>query len=116
MRGTSETLCLYAQFVHRSFQSVQSIKNFISAVRTLHRILDIEFPTADMMHLNLLLRGISRTKQHIVKKAAPITPGILLDIYQFINFENSFDFAIWSLILTMFFSMARKSNMVPVSS
>ena len=94
--------------LHRSFQSVQSIKTSISAVRTLHRILDIEFPTADMMHLNLLLRGISRTKQHVVKKAVSITPEILLDIYQFINSVNSFDFAIWSLILTMFFSMAKK--------
>ena len=63
--ATSETLCIYAQFLHRSFQSVQSIKNYISAVRTLHRSLDIEFPTADIRHLNLLLRGISRTEQQI---------------------------------------------------
>ena len=66
--ATSETLCSYAQFLHRYFQSVQSIKKYIFAVRTLHRILDIEFPTADMMHLNLLLRGISRTKQHMGKE------------------------------------------------
>ena len=61
--ATSETLRLYAQFLHRSFQTVQSIKNCISA--DLAQNLNIEFPTADMMHLNLLLRGVSRTKQHI---------------------------------------------------
>ena len=66
-----------------------------------------------MFQLNLLLKGIMRQKQHISRKAAPITPEILKDMDHFLNFDTQFDIAIWSLILLVFFLMARKSNMVP---
>ena len=110
-----ETLCLYGQFLNRSFRSVQSIQNYLSGVKTLHAILDIEYPTSDLLQLKLLLKGISRIKQHVPKKAAPITPQILKEIFMFLNFENSFDRVLWALFLLMFFLMARKSNMIPTS-
>ena len=77
------TLCLYAQFLNRSFRSVQSIRNYLSGLKTLHKILEIEYSTSNMFQLNLLLRGIARSKQHVPKKAAPITPLILKDIHGF---------------------------------
>lgn len=112
---TVETLCLYAQFLNRSFRSVNSIKNYLSGVKTLHTILDIEYPQKNMIQLNLLLKGMCRINQHTVKKAMPITPEILRDIHKFLNFEKSFDIVIWALFLLMFFLMTRKSNMVPIS-
>lgn len=112
---TVDTLCLYAQFLNRSFQSPQSIRNYLSGVKTLHSILEIEYPKSNLLQLNLMLRGISRSKQHVIKKAAPITPEILKDIYKFLDFDNTFDTVIWALFLLMFFLMARKSNMVPTS-
>ena len=57
--------CLYAQFLNRSFRSVQSIRNYLSGVKTLHKILEIEYSTSNMFQLNLLLRGIARSKQHV---------------------------------------------------
>lgn len=66
------TLCLYSQFLNRSFRSVQSIRNYLSGVKTLHYILDFEYPTSNVFQLNLLLKGIMRQKQHIPRKAAPI--------------------------------------------
>lgn len=110
-----DTLCLYAQFLNRSFASVQSIKNYISGIKVLHTMLDLEFPTKNILQLNVLLRGISRSKQHIIKKAEIITPKILIDIYKVLKFDCSFDIVIWSLFLMMFFLMTRKSNMVPMS-
>lgn len=68
-----------------------------------------------MIQLNLLLKGMCRINQHFVKKAMPITPEILKDIYRFLKFENSFDVVIVALFLLMFFLMTRKSNMVPMS-
>ena len=35
----TETLSLYAQFLSRSFKSVQSIKNYLSGVKTMHYLL-----------------------------------------------------------------------------
>ena len=36
---STETLQLYAQFLSRSFKSVQSIRNYISGVKTIHLLL-----------------------------------------------------------------------------
>ena len=110
-----ETLCMYAQFLNRSFRSVSSINNYLSGVKTLHLLLDVEYPQNNMTQLNLLLRGISRCKQHVVKKAMPITPNILMDLYRYLNFSCSFDIVFWTLCLLMLFLMARKSNMIPTS-
>ena len=37
-----ETLCLYAQILSRSFISVQSVRKYLSAVKTLHSLLDLK--------------------------------------------------------------------------
>ena len=68
-----KTLCLYAQFLSRSFKSV----NYLSAVKTLHSLLDLSYPDLDLMQLKLLLRGLARSKQHVPKQASPITPKIV---------------------------------------
>ena len=109
------TLCLYAQFLSRSFKSVQSVRNYLSAVKTLHSLLDLKYPENGLMELNLLLRGIARNKQHVPRKASPMTPCILKEIHSFLNLDIEFDCVMWSLILFMFFLMLRKSNVMPES-
>ena len=109
------TLCLYAQFLSRSFKSVQSIQNYLSGVKTLHSMLDVVFPSENVLQLKLLLRGIAREKQHIPRKAEPVSPTILLDMYPYLNLSKYFDVAWWSAVLLMFFLMARKSNLFPDS-
>ena len=37
--STTENLCLYAQFLSRTFKSTQSIKNYISGIKTMHYLL-----------------------------------------------------------------------------
>ena len=111
-----ETLCLYAQFLSRSFKSVQSsVRNYLSAVKTLHSLLDLKYPETDLMQLKLLLRGIARSKQHVPRKASPITPHILKDMFSFLDLQQDFDLVCWSIILMMFFLMARISNLLPNS-
>ena len=110
-----EILCLYGQFLGRSFGSVESIKNYISGVKTLHYILDIKFPIENKVQLDLMLRGLSRKNPHMPNRALPITPKILSDMLPFLNLTSSEDATIWCVLIFMFFLMARKSNMVPVS-
>ena len=59
---TSDILCLYSQCLCRSFKSVESVKNYVSGVKTMHYMLDIEFPPQKLVHLNLLFKGLSRKK------------------------------------------------------
>ena len=110
-----KTLCLYAKFLSRSFKSVQSVRNYLSAVKTLHSLLDLKYPEVGLMELNLLIRGIARIKQHVPKKASPMTPCILNEMHSFLNQEVEFDCVMWSVLLVMFILMLRKSNVMPES-
>lgn len=68
------------------------------------------------MHFNLLWRVLLREKKmHLVLKAKPVTPKILHDIQNFLNYDYPFDAALWCLFLLILFLMATKSNMVPNS-
>ena len=78
-------------------------------------MLDVVFPSENVLQLKLLLRGIAREKQHIPRKAEPVSPTILLDMYPYLKLSKYFDVAWWSAVLLMFFLMARKSNLFPDS-
>ena len=84
------TLCLYARFLSRSFKSVQSIQNYLSGIKTLHSMLDLVFLSENVLQLKLLLHGIAREKQHIPRKAEPVSPTILLDMYPYFEVKQIF--------------------------
>ena len=63
--------------------------------------------------LKVSLRGIERLHPHQVKQASPITPEILLNMYEFLDASSTKDMVFWCLFLFAFFSFARKSNLVP---
>lgn len=109
------TVCLYAQFLSRSFRSVESIKNYLSGVKLMHLLNDFEFSYLDNMSLKLTLRGLARLKPHLPKRAFPVTPLILEQIFEYLDMRNSFDVTLWSLFLIAFFTMSRKSNLVATS-
>ena len=107
-----ECLCLYAQFLSRTFKSVDSIQNYISGVRTLHSLLDVSFVAKDSIDLRLTLRGLKRLKGHMPRQAAPLTPHILRKLYFQLDFSKQLDIVMWALLLIAFFTMSRKSNLV----
>lgn len=113
---STETLQLYAQFLSRSFKSVDSIKNYISGVRSVHLLLGYNIEHINNFLLNLSLKGIAKSIPHIVKQAEPITPDILMSIHSFLDFSSIDNYTFWCLFLFAFFLMARKSNLVPTSS
>ena len=101
----------------RSFKSVDSIKNYVSGIRTLHLIVGKPFPDLKEFCIHLIYRGIARQKRlkHIPKRALPITIDILLKIYNHIDLSDVKQATIWCLFLFPFFLMAIKSNLVPDS-
>ena len=113
--ATTETLCLYGQFLGRSFKSVESIRNYISGVKTMHLFLGIKFPEENLFQIDLVFKGLARIKKHTPNRALPMTPQILREIYTFLDMSKSDDITFWCLCLFMFFLMARTSNMVPNS-
>lgn len=115
MPVSTETLQLYAQFLSRTFSSVDSIKNYISGVRTMHLLLGINIDHINSFLVNLSLKGLSKLKLHMVKQAEPMTPQILKRIYHVLDTSSTEDTVYWCLFLFAFFLLARKSNLVPTS-
>ncbi len=106
-------LCLFAQFLSRSFKSADSIASYISGVKQLHLRLHLDITVFNHFDLSLVLRGLSRIKQYKPRQASPVTLHILSAIYY-----TSLDLTIpahqvfWSLFLIAFFTMGRKSQFV----
>lgn len=103
-----DILCTYARFLGRSFKSVSSIRNYLSAIKVLHTILELDYPTAELIHLRLLLRGLARENPHVPKKALPITPEILRDIYNLLNFDTEIDNVYWAAFFIVIFYNEQK--------
>ena len=108
----ADTLCLYAQFLSRTFKSVDSIRNYISAVKTLHLLMDLPCPEFGKLELKLALRGLSRLKPHLTRQATPMTPKILEAIGNILVLSNPVHSTFWALFLIAFFTFSRKSNLV----
>lgn len=107
-----ECLCLYAQFLSRTFKSVDSIRNYISGVRTLHSLVEVAYVANDSVDLKLTLRGLKRLKSHTPRQAAPMSPHILRKFYGLLDLSSQVDVVLWALLLIAFFTMSRKSNLV----
>ena len=110
-----DTVCIYAQFLSRSFKSVESIKNYINGIRLMHLINGFEFSYLQSLPLRLTLRGIATKKSHLPKRALPVTPEILYDMFKILDKGNPSDVTFWCLFLIAFFMFSRKSNLVPIS-
>ena len=107
------TICCYAQFLSRSFKSVDSIRNYIYGIKVMHYCLDYPFPHFDCFQYKLLMKDLIRTAQHLPKQAMPKLPEILLDMANYFNYDYESDCVFWCLFLFAFFLMPRKSNLVP---
>ena len=92
-----------------------SIINYVSGIRTLHARLALPYP-GDSLELKLVLRGLSRLNPRALRQAAPMTPCILLEMFQLLDVSQALDAVFWSLFLMAFFTLARKSNLVPTGN
>lgn len=113
--SNTETLSLYVQFLCRTFKSTQSIKNYISGIKTMHLLLGFSTDNINDFLINLSLRGMARLHPYCIKQAQAITPSILLQFAEVLDFTNPEDIVFWCLFLFAFFLFARKSNLVPTT-
>ena len=110
--ASSNTICGYVQFLSRAIKP-PSIRNYLSGVRTLHSLTGHIYQFSDDFHLQLLLRGISRLNPHVPRRAIPITPDILRQIYYHMDHDNSLHRAVWVCCLILFFTMTRLGSILP---
>lgn len=97
-------------------KAVDSIRNYLSGVHTLHVLCEVPYLGKDNVELRLLLRGIARRNPHKPKQAAPLSPNLLVRMLQFLDLHTPIDCTLWALLLLAFFTMSRKSNLVVTGS
>jgi hypothetical protein len=110
--SSPDTMCLFAQFLSRSLKSIQSVRAYVSAVRTLHLYLSLPCTGFNDFILNLTMRGISRINPHTPNQKMPITPDILLKLFATLDLSSPLQLALWTSFLFGFYLCARKSNLV----
>ena len=110
----SDTVSLYVQFLKRTFISMTSVRNYVNGAKVLHLSLGVPFPESDYS-FRLLLRGLTRLHPHEEKRALPMTPGILIRLFDVMDMSSHLHVSLWCCFLTAFFLFARKSTMLPPS-
>ena len=106
----------YVTHLGETHESVDSIKNYVSGVRTLHILLEFPAPVHDDYLYQLMVKGLRRGKGHAVRQAPPVTPDLLAQCAQFVDASDGKQLAAWTVLLIGFYVMIRKSNLVPNSS
>ena len=89
----------------------QSIRSYLNVIRLLHLESNLSNPLEHNFALDTLLKGIKRDKGVCVKQALPITPQLLIKMYQVIDLSSPFGSVFWSACLVGFFAFLRKSNL-----
>ena len=95
-------ICFFAQWLIYTgrIKSPGSLAQYVSAVRTVHKMLNLkEIPTPSQFGpLDLILKGFRREAQHPTKKSLPITLPILklFKKDKQIASVNPHSFAVWS--------------------
>lgn len=112
---STDDLCLYIQFLTRSLSSPQSVRNYVSGLKTIHTLCDMPFPSTSAVSVRLTFRGMDKLVAHVPKRASPITPQILCRIARLIDFTKPDLVVMWTLFLFLFFLFSRKSQFIPQS-
>jgi len=106
------TVCLFAQFLSRSFKSVDSIRNYLNGVKVLHLLFDLPFNHFESFYFRLFMKGLKRCNHHTVRVALPITPTILLKIKNELESTDINSYTYWCIFHFTFYLMCRKSNLI----
>ena len=88
------------------------IKNVLSSVRYLHEAYGHSFPSNNFS-LDATLQDLKRRLAKTPFFVMPITPQILVSIYNLLDMNIPADLALWCSFLVAFYGLFRKANVVP---
>ena len=105
--ASEETLILFVAELAQS-RAHSTIKSYLSAVRHLQVIHGLGNPLKGTLRLELVLRGIQRTRPKCTRPRLPITPQILRIIKNSLDSSPSFDSTmLWAACSMAFFGFMR---------
>ena len=109
----NKQLCRFGQHLSTTFQSPDSVGNYLSGIRTCLALLGLEVPDINDRQMKMFSMGLKRIMPHTIKQAEPVTPQLLLRLSKVINYRDQVEIVAWTGLLLGFYMFLRKSNLVP---
>ena len=113
---TVNTMCLYVEFLARSFSSPKSIVNYIGGVRFLHKLLNVSSTALASFDLELMMRAINITMERKTPVRLPVTLEMLHALCEICDMLPPNGVVFKCVFLFAFFGFFRCSNLVPSSN
>ena len=113
---SEHTLYSFAQHLAYIFKSTNSVRNYLSGVVKLHVMWNKPQPELQNFEIVMTLRDLKKVLHAPMKQAQPMTPQILIDMYDLLDLDTVEDAVLWAAILSGFYGMLRKSNLAPNKS
>ena len=95
--ASEETLALFVAELAQT-QAHLTIKKYLSAVRHLHVYHGLGNPLKDTLRLDLILRGVQKTKPKGTRTRLSVTPRILRSIKSSYDSSSRFDSTMWRVV------------------
>lgn len=108
-----DTICMYTEFLARSFKSSKAIVNYVSAVRLLHKLVGVQASSLHCFELDLMLRAMSVTLDRTLPCRQPVSIGLLSSLCQLCEKLDTLGTVVKCVFLFAFFGFLRISNVVP---
>lgn len=109
---TTQVLCAYACFLSKSLNSISSVRNYLSGLKTWHQLFDYSVMPFSSTDYKLTLRGISHRNEHVPVSKSPLLPNHLINIISLLDIYDPVDACLWCFLTIAFFGMLRASNLV----
>ena len=97
----------------RFFSSYNSVNNYLSCLKQVNLYLGADITFFASSQINFLKQAAKRVLAKPVGHKLPITVDILLAIFRLLDFRHALHVCMWTIFLVAFFSLLRKSNLVP---
>ena len=106
-------LVQFAQYLYAEHKKPETVENYVSSIRTLHRMAGFTKLEAGDIFFNLMVKGLKRQCTHPVKQAQPMTHSVLMLLFEKVNFNNELEAVAWTATLVGFNLVLRVSNLGP---
>ena len=100
---------LFVTYLNNGNRNANTIRSYHFNVRSVARLLGIKIPKKEFSDVLLVLRGIQKANPQPKRLAYTMLLSIPRKIGYTINHDDPFQATMWSLFLTSFFLMLRKS-------
>lgn len=109
----SHTLCLYAEWLSRTFKAPRAIRIYISGVNTLHKYIGAPCDALHSFELDLMLRALDLSMYHIPNKRLPVNRDMLHKICHACNYIKPLGATLKVAFLFGYYGFLRQSNLAP---